>query len=181
MCVPIRYDIPYWLTNCLYEDNVPAVGMEDCWCSDRDQYMWKFCDFVDPWPCSELWLLCGTDGPEGSDMLPRSGTAPFHTGTADKETWWGDGVHKHEKERYIKIFARQCKISFNSWSLGCFLYQLSNLSEINYNYLLWDDGTKNYKFYLTEKFLLPAHNQLLFIIIWWESNRNVKLLKYSLK
>lgn len=67
--------------HCGTRRNLLVGGMEDSWCSGRDQCMWKSCYSVGPWLCSGPWFLCGTDGPEGSDMLPRSGTAPSHTGT----------------------------------------------------------------------------------------------------
>lgn len=65
---------------------LPTGWLADSLC--RGRCKWISCCFRGLWSCSEPWPQRGIDGPEVSDMLIRSGTAPSHTGTTHRVMWW---------------------------------------------------------------------------------------------
>lgn len=113
----------YWnalrISGCL-----PAGWMADSWCSGRGQCKWRSCGFSGPWTCSVPWPRRDTDGPEVSDMQPRSGTAPSQTRSTHRDMWWGG-------------------TGFMNWTNTDWLWFIYQLATLTLEFLL-EALTKNY-------------------------------------
>lgn len=145
---------------------LPTGWMADSLC--RGRCKWIFCCFRGLWSCSEPWPQRGTDGPEVSDTLIRSGTAPSHTGTTHRVMWWEGKrfVFGTNRDPFNFFAVRTILIpKAQTFSHHFVIFVLYRLATFILELFFFGGQIRN-SLYLTEELLLPADHQLFNVITW---------------